>query len=541
MQRKQITDAIHKEAKRLIKRHERRTRAGFVESQRRQRRSVAQVKQFQTNRPTWWNVDPGFDPFHVRRRADVIGHSIHRALREGRYEPRPPVEVRIDKPGGGVRQLSVFQVADSALSRYAFESTLAKNTPRLSGRAYAYRKDISAQDAVHYIRTEWAGKTRVFIAEYDFRSFFSSVSHRHLDKMLGQNILFLSEHEQQVMRSFMTSSPIREDRYDPQSTQRACRGIPQGTSISLILANLAASGLDRRLESIKVRFARYADDTLIWSDSYEGICEAVSILNSEATTMGVELNHKKSPGISLLVPRSWETDGEIRTIRSVKFVGYDLGLYHCNLSDEAVMRIKANCSTLIYDHLLREPLRGTQCPDRITEDVDNDYVALLAQLRRYLYGNVSERTVKQFQRGDIPFRHFRGVMSAYPLLDDSESLRRLDGWLLYSIHQAIKKRTALLVETRLLRPARMPLPHGIAATQLLGLQNPTSRKSQRPVDISVPSVRRIATAIRRAAQVHGAGAVGRNPDVGASNPSRLGGYTEPMGLNVRQRTAGMNS
>lgn len=515
-----ISDAIRKEAKRLITRHERRIRTGILESRRRQRRTVLQLTDLETPKPPWWKVDPGFDPYYVRRRADVIGHSIHRALRKGRYKPRPPVEFVIDKLGGGTRQLSVFQVADSALSRVIFESILEKNTPRLSGRAYAYRKDLSAQDAVHYILTEWAERTRVFVAEYDFRSFFSNISHRHLNEMIDQDILFLSRIERQVMKSFMISAPIPLDRYDPQATRRAAKGIPQGTSISLVLANLAASRLDRRLERIKVGFARYADDTLIWGDSYDGICEAVSILSSEATTMGVEINRRKSPGISLLVPRSWRQDGEIRTIRSVTFVGYDLGLDHCDLSEEATTRIKASCSTLIYNNLLREPLNGTQSADRIGDSIDRDYIALLAQLRRYLYGNLSERTVKRFQHGDMPLRHFRGVMSAYPLLDNSDSLRRLDGWLLHSIHHAIKRRTTLLEEAGLMPTDHSPLPHGIAAPDLLDLENPISKTSRRPIDISVPSVRRIAVAIGQAAQVHGPGAVGRTPDVGTSNPSR---------------------
>ena len=317
----------------------------------------------------------------------------------------------------------------------------------------------------------------------------------------------------------MTSLALPEDMYANGSSRPLRKGIPQGTSISLILANLAASRLDRRLEGIKVGFARYADDTLIWGDSYDGICEAVEILNSEAHSMGVELNRKKSPGISLLVPRSWQQDGEIRTIRSVKFMGYDLGLDHCDLSEEAKARIKAQCRTLIYNNLLREPLKGTQHKDRITREIDKDYIVLLSQLRRYLYGNLSERKVQQFQRGDNPFRHFRGVMSSYPLVDDSDALRRLDGWLLNSIHSALKKRTSLLEEAGLLVGKDVPLPHGIPADKLLGIEGPISDTSQRQIDIRVPSVRRIAAAIRRAAKVHGAGSVGNNPDVGASNPS----------------------
>ena len=524
-----LADHIEREATRLISRHERNMQSGLQEWERRRRRSDAEIALLSTQEPSWWRLDPGFNPYHVRRRADAIGHSIWQSLRSGAYQPRSPVEIEIDKADGGIRKLSVFQVADSALSRFAFESVLAKNTPRLSGRAYAYRKDISAQDAVHFIRSEWSGRTRLFVAEYDFSSFFSDISHEHLNEMIDQRNLFLTREEKQIMRAFMRASPVPEAMYEPSGAGAAMKGIPQGTSISLVLANLAASRLDRRLERIGVGFVRYADDTLIWADSYDSICEAVEMLTDEADAMRVSLNRKKSPGISLLVPRSWEQDGEIRTKRSVKFLGYDLGLEHCELSDAAVARIRDRCLSLIYDNLLREPLAGSQAASRITSELDNDYVALLAQLRRYLYGDLSERKVRGFQRGDVPYRHFKGVMSAYPLVDDAELLRSLDGWLLHQIHQAVAKRTALLNEQGVLAPGSRALPHGRAAAELLHLDPPISRSSGREIDVSIPSFRRISSVIRRAATAYGAGAVGTDPSIGLSNPSRLqnGGAAAP--------------
>ena len=515
-----ITEAIHKEATRLIKRHEHNLRSGVDESLRRDRRSLTPLPRLPTSRPSWWSTDPGFDPYHVRRRARNIGHAICLALKEGRYRPRPPVEVTIPKEGGGVRPLSVFQVADSALSRLTFEMVLTKNTPRLSGRAYAYRKDLSAQDAVYYVRTEWAKKTRLFIAEYDFTAFFSNIAHRHLLEMIEKEVWFLSPVERQVMQSFMKSQPVPEHSYSTDEVAEPTIGIPQGTSISLVLANLAASQLDRRLERIRVGFVRYADDTLIWGASYESICEAVDILTSEADRMQVAINHKKSRGISLLVPRAWQRDGEIRTKRSIKFLGYRLGLDHCDLSDDSKRRIKQRCQTLIYNNLLREPLSGNQDPNRLLDGLDRDYVTLLSQLRRYLYGGLSEKMVQRYQRGDIPFEHFRGVMSAYPLVDNSPSLKKLDGWLLHSIHRALSRRRFLLQNAGILTHGFLPAPHGVDAPKLLQLDNPWSVSPGQAIDMSVPSVRRIAVAMNRAARVHGAGAIGTNPDLGVSNPSR---------------------
>ena len=517
-----LSHYIGKEAIRLIKGHEQYVAVAYLDWKRRQRRSHSTIPKPSIKGPSHWMLDGGFDPYHVRRRTRTIGHAIHQALNDTSYRPRSPVLIEKQKPDGSPRPVSAFQVADSAISRFAFESILARNISRFSGRSYAYRKDRTAQDAVQFIRAEWASKERLFIAEYDFSSYFSNISHDHLLAMMDGGTLLLRPWEKTIMAAFMKASPLSESTYKPTQDTSATRGIPQGTSISLIMANLSASRLDRRLESIGVGFVRYGDDTLIWGQSYDAICRAVDILSEEALAMGVGLNRKKSRGISLLLPRSWPQDGEIRTKRSIRFLGYEIGLEHCDLPREAVRKIKQECLRLIYDNLLREPIAGNQNRERITQQLDKDYIALLAQLRRYLYGNLSEREVKRFQQGETPFRHFKGVMSAYPMLDDSISLRKLDGWLLHQIHKAMTKRTALLRASGILPSTWLPLPHGLAATELLRLRDPlsTSSKQPRPIPIDVPSFSRISSVMRRAAQTYGAGAVGNDPETGLSNPFR---------------------
>ena len=513
-----LSHYIAKEATRLIKRHEQYMGVAHLDWDRRKKRSKTSIERTCLPGPSRWKLDAGFNPYRVQRRANAIGHAIREALGDNSYRPRSPVAIEKKKQDGSPRPVSVFQVADSAISRYAFERILSRNASRLSGRSYAYRKDLSAQDAIQFIRAEWAGKERLFIAEYDFSSYFESLSHDHMHAMINSGSLLLYPWEKQVMTAFMKASPVPESSYAPIQEDAANRGIPQGTSISLIMANLAASRLDRRLEHLGVGFVRYGDDTLLWSETYNTICKAVQILSEEASAMGAGLNRKKSSGVSLLVPRSWPEDGEIRTKRNLRFLGYDLGLEHCDLPKAAVQKIKQECLRLIYDNLLREPMAGNQNRQRITPAVDKDYIALLAHLRRYLYGNLSELEVKSFQRGATPFRHFKGVMSAYPLLDDSTALRNLDGWLLHHIHQAMTKRTALLRASGVLSSTFLPIPHGVSASGLLRLQSPmsTSSKPPRPIPIDVPSFSRIASVMHSAAQQFGAGVVGNDPKIGLS-------------------------
>jgi len=352
-------------------------------------------------------------------------------------------------------------------------------------------------------------KQRVFIAEFDFSAFFDSISHDHIERVLDERTMFLSRHELDVLRAFMPLKPALASDYPGKPLDNR-RGIPQGTSVSLILANLAASELDRNLERLGLQFVRYADDTLIWSDSYDLVCQAFNVLNEAASRMGVSLNQAKSDGISLLVPANWP-NGEIRTKRVVQFLGYDLGLGSCKPSKRARKKIQSDCAGMIYDHLLREPMRGCQNLDRIAANVDKDYVRLLSQLRRYLYGDLNEKQVRSFQRGEIKLRHFRGALSAYPLIDDGDYLSELDGWLLQTIHSALHKRRKLLES----RVVSFPTPHHLSIDKLVTARFRSS--SGHSPSLAIPSFRRISRAIGRAADTYGPAAVGSEPNIGTSN------------------------
>ena len=295
------------------------------------------------------------------------------------------------------------------------------------------------------------------------------------------------------------------DHYDESQRPPRPRGIPQGTAVSLILANLAAWEVDRELERLGVGFVRYADDTLVWSHDYSSICRAVEVLHERAGEMGVAINREKSPGVSLLVPPATPAESvEIKAITSLDFLGYELSMGSARIRQRSEEKIRARMEALVYDNLLREPLFGTQHPDRLTGKVDRDYVTLLLQLRRYLYGDLAEKQVRRYQRGEIPHRRFKGLMSAYPMLTDSDQLRNLDGWLLDHIYLALRKCTRLLKSAGY--PA-LPLPHDVPKADLTSLRGLSTSHGQ-TIDLSVPSLRRMATVLRRASRVHGPAGVG---------------------------------
>jgi RNA-directed DNA polymerase len=493
---------IEGEAEKLIRRFENYARQLSDEYRRRRRRTTRSIPPLQLKRPNYWSLAKGFDPYFARARANCIAHSIERKIAAKSYVPHSPYQHFVPKKGGGQREVCVFQVADSAVSHIFYDSLIAKNRARISSRAYAYRDDITAQDAIQYIAAELSGQTRVFIAEYDFSKYFDNISHEYLRSVLRDRQFLFTKVEMTVIEGFLRAVPLPESKYTLNSTVIRERGIPQGTSISLFLANIAAWDLDRSLERLGVSFVRYADDTLIWSTDYAQLCRAVDSLHTMAEKIGSPINLEKSGGIRLLVPPG--APSEIKHVATIEYLGHRFSARSVGIKDKLVLRIKERVNQLLYFNLIKEPEAGTQNPNRL-QRVDRDYVTFVWQLRRYLYGDVNERRLRRFQARGVPRRRFRGVMSFFPLIDDEQQLRKLDAWLVCSTWLALRKRARLLQQHGF---TPLPDPHGLPFTALPGYIR-KSKTTGGSLDLRLPSFRRIASVIRTAARQYGTTSIAR--------------------------------
>lgn len=494
-----LHDVIWDEASKLVRRHQRYV-SDLASNIRRKERRSGQLYSKDIQFPQYWKADEGFNPYHVRAHAKSISYAIDKALKMQKYQPRTAVKYTVPKSDGGIREISVFQVADNAISRLTFERLLEKNSRHFSAHAYAYRNDLSVHDAVLHIASAFQSKSRVFIAEFDYKKFFDSISHEHINRILHDRRFFITRREHQVVDAFLCTPTLSVESYSPQTVEKRDRGIPQGTSISLFLANVAAYPLDRRLESLGVGFARYADDTLIWSDSYSDICRAVNALEEVGSDMGVELNFIKSDGISILCPEN--APAEFRPKRSVGFLGYQISTETISIRDKNLDRIKKRLAYLIHSNLLQALKKDWIVPARVQGGIDLDYVVMLYQIRRYLYGELSESQLRKYLARQTPLVRYHGLMSFYPIVDDEPLLRALDGWLVNSVYRALKLRARLFGDAGV---PSVPTPHGLSRSQILQLRYKQSAGHMR--DLRFPSFARMARLIRRAARTYGASAI----------------------------------
>lgn len=513
-----LSEAIGREAEKLIRRHQRYASQLEDDTRRIERRSGTRPPKTVAF-PSYWSTDPGFDPYYVRSRSKSIGYAVNQALRVKAYTPRPAVLFDVPKSDGTLRGVSVFQIADNAISRTVFKQLLAKNSTRLSSRSYAYRSDLTLHDAVLDMSADVRHRKRLFIAEFDFRKYFDRISHAHIERLLTSGRYFITPTELSVIRAFLVTPSLPQATYSPSAGERRTIGIPQGTSLSLFLANIAAAPLDRRLERLGVGFARFADDTVIWSDDYSLVCRAANALEEAEKEMGVELNLQKSDGISMLVPAEGIDTAELKAKSAIEFVGYRVSLASIGIRDRAVARIKERIAFLIYSNLLQEPKRGTFVAARIAPPIDRDYVVAIGQIRRYLYGDLTESTLRRYLAREKPRLHYKGLMSFYPIVDDEVLLKRLDGWLLHTLHTTLRTRARLFKGPS---ATSMPQPHGLTPKALLSFVGTTTQGKK--LDLRVPSFLRISKLLRNAASAHGANAVANSQTLYGATPNRSAGY-----------------
>jgi hypothetical protein len=363
-----IQDAVHREAEKLAIRHQEYHNCLALSYARDEARLSSPAPKV-VYVPPYWADDPKFNPFYVLKHASQIGRSIARKIQAGTFRPNDPATRSIPKSNGGTRTVRVYQIPDAAISNLYFKRLLAKNRHRFSSFAYAYRRDRNVQFAIQDIAVDLRDHSRLFIAEFDFSNFFGSISHAYLFDQFDKNGFYVSEDERVIIRSFVESSGES--------------GIPQGTSISLFLANMVCWKLDKDLEKLGLKFARYADDTIIWTPDYAKINQAFEAISSFSKMAGVNINFEKSDGISLLTHE--KLGSEFAAVKhSFDFLGYKLSVDRTSIKDSAVRKIKKQVSYLLYKNLI-QPLKGSALRALIipANNQDPGLLAAISQVRRY--------------------------------------------------------------------------------------------------------------------------------------------------------------
>lgn len=209
-------------------------------------------------------------------------------LLEGNYKPKPARRKEIEKPGGGVRNLSIPCVLDRLIQQAVLQALQQQWDPTFSDHSYAFRPTRSQHQAIARAQEHIAAGYRV-VVDIDLDKFFDRVNQDMLMGRIAKRVK--DKRVLKLIRAFLNAGVVMENGVVIPTEE----GVPQGGPLSPLLSNLMLDDLDRELERRGHRFVRYADDCNIYvrtERAGQRVMESVSDFISRK--LKLKVNREKS-------------------------------------------------------------------------------------------------------------------------------------------------------------------------------------------------------------------------------------------------------
>lgn len=205
---------------------------------------------------------PGVDKMTVQEveewfnqyKEDLISKILNK-----QYKPMPVKRVYIPKPNGKQRPLGIPTVVDRVIQQAMLQVLNEIYEPVFSEHSYGFRPNRSAHMAMEEVLS-YLNEGYEWIVDLDIEKFFDTVNH---DKLIS----ILRERVNDSKTLHLIRAYLRAGILDKGLVSSSTIGTPQGGPISVILSNIYLDKFDKELESRNLRFARYADDCIIFVKS----------------------------------------------------------------------------------------------------------------------------------------------------------------------------------------------------------------------------------------------------------------------------------
>lgn len=222
--------------------------------------------------------------FHENLETEL--DQIQDRLIRRRYHPFPLLQFQVPKNPEKMRTLCVPTVRDRVVQTATDLVTREIFEREFEDCSYAFREGRSVKDAVHRIDKLRRQGFR-WVVDADIEGFFDNIDHGRLIARLGRLPL-----EPYVLSLF--ERWIRAEIYDGNRIFSLTRGIPQGSVVSPMLANLFLDELDENLALFGQALVRYADDFLVLCKNPADASQALELTDYLLDDLQLRLNPEKT-------------------------------------------------------------------------------------------------------------------------------------------------------------------------------------------------------------------------------------------------------
>ena len=203
--------------------------------------------------------------------------NLRESLEDGTFRPSPVRRVFIPKSGGKLRPLGIPSIRDRIVQeavRMALEPVYEADFLQCS---YGFRPNRCTMDAIDHARWYMQERLKYFwIIEGDISSYFDTINHRKLMKLLGRRVK--DGRLLDLIWGFLRAGVMERKLFKDTNT-----GTPQGGIVSPLLANVYLHEFDKFMkrytdfpERVKhkrrkdglgnIAYVRYADDFIVLSN-----------------------------------------------------------------------------------------------------------------------------------------------------------------------------------------------------------------------------------------------------------------------------------
>lgn len=222
---------------------------------------------------------------------------LTRKIHVGSYKPRSKKEVLIPKANGKTRPIAISCFEDKLVEwiigkilESIYDQTFIRNS-------FGFRRNKSVDNAIKAVYCSLKNNKRPNVVEIDFTSFFNTIAHRKLMKILGKKIS--DNRFKGLIGRFLMVGILEQSGIEKLSET----GTPQGSIMSPILANIYLDEvLDKwfieKYGSYNNIIVRYADDAVFFFKKKEVAEHFVIDLFNRIEKYGLSLNKDKTKTIN---------------------------------------------------------------------------------------------------------------------------------------------------------------------------------------------------------------------------------------------------